>query len=161
MELQKAICYKSQNGNIIYQSDLGNPNSATNHRITFHICSYSKLVSPIILHFTKMKPLKSKEKCFLFYLNCSFGSCNIPILEGNYEVENGIIMSSRHGLCKLPTYLLKKLKKILWIKGSKMIRWWTTKEKNFRTHLVILKAVPGAFWDWVKIKNKFRFSEDF
>ena len=58
-----------------------------------------------------MKPLKSKEKCFLFHLNCSFGSCNIPILEGNYEVENGIIMSSRHGLCKLPTYLLKKLKK--------------------------------------------------
>ena len=40
-------------------------------RITFHPCSNSKLLSPIILHFTKIKLLKSYEKCFLFHLNCS------------------------------------------------------------------------------------------
>ena len=33
-----------------WQSDLGNPNSATNDRITFHLWLCSKLVSPIILH---------------------------------------------------------------------------------------------------------------
>ena len=41
-----------------------------------------------------MKPLKSYEKCRLFHLNYSFSSCNIQILGGNKEVENGIIMTS-------------------------------------------------------------------
>ena len=49
---------------------------------------------PIILYFIKIKPLKSFEKQLLFHLNCSFGSCNIQILEENYEVENGTIMRS-------------------------------------------------------------------
>ena len=62
-----------------YKSDIGNPNSATSDRITFHLCSYSKLVSPSIIYFTKIKPLKSYEKCFLFHLNSSFGFCNIQI----------------------------------------------------------------------------------
>ena len=77
---------KSQNDATI--NDLENPNSATNDRITFHFCSYSKLLSPSFLHITKLKLLKSYEKCFLFQLNSSFGSCNIQILEGNKEVEN-------------------------------------------------------------------------
>ena len=36
----------------------------------------------LFLHLTKIEPLKSYEKCFLFHLNCSFGSCNIQILRG-------------------------------------------------------------------------------
>ena len=39
-----------------------------------------------------------------------------------------------------------------------MVRWWTTKEKNLWTYLVILKAVPGTFWDWVqKLKTNLDF----
>ena len=45
-----------------------------NDRITCHLCAYSKLASPVILHFTRIKPLKSYKKCFLFHLNCSCGS---------------------------------------------------------------------------------------
>ena len=82
LELQKTICYKISK-RYPYKLDLGNPNSATNDGITFYLCSYSKLLSPIILHFTKTKPLNCYGKCFLFHLNCSFGSCSIQILEGN------------------------------------------------------------------------------
>ena len=31
-----------------------------------------------------------------------------------------------------------------------MVRWWTTKEKNFCTYLAILNVVPGTFWDWIQ-----------
>ena len=63
---------------MLYESGLENLSSATNDRITFHLCSYSKLRSPIILHLTKINPSKSYEKCFfLFHLNCSFGSTAI------------------------------------------------------------------------------------
>ena len=34
-------------------------------------------------------------------------------------------------------------------------------KKSSRTYLEILKVVPGTFWDRVRTKNKFRFSEDF
>ena len=44
------------------QSDLENFYSATNGRTTLHLCSYSRLVSPIILHFTKIKPFESYKK---------------------------------------------------------------------------------------------------
>ena len=103
LELQKTICYKTSKW-YHYQSYLENPNTATNDRIAFHLCSYSKLLSRIILHFTKIKPLKSYQKCLLFHLNCFFGFWNIQILReiwGNWEVENGIIMASWNGLCKL------------------------------------------------------------
>ena len=40
--------------------------SASKDRITFYLCSYSKLVSPIILHFTKIKPLKVLKNAFYF-----------------------------------------------------------------------------------------------
>ena len=43
-----------------YQSDHENPNPETNDRITFHLCAYSKLVSPVILNFTKVNPLKGR-----------------------------------------------------------------------------------------------------
>ena len=46
-----------------------------------------KLVSPSFVHFTKIKPLKSYQKCFLFHPNCSFGSCNIQMLEGNWKLK--------------------------------------------------------------------------
>ena len=46
---------------------LKNHNSVTNDRVTFHLCAYSKLASPIILNFTKIKPLKCYKKCFLFH----------------------------------------------------------------------------------------------
>ena len=39
-------------------SDLGNSNSTTNGIIAFHLCSYSKLVSPIIFTFHQNKSLK-------------------------------------------------------------------------------------------------------
>ena len=68
---------------IPFQSDLGNSDSAINDRINFHFFSFSKLVSPIILYFTKMKPLKCYEKLFLFPLSCSFGSCNTQISKEN------------------------------------------------------------------------------
>ena len=60
-----------------YQSDLENPNPATNDRTTFRVFLYSILVSPVILYSTKIIPLKSYKKCFLFHLNCTFGSGNI------------------------------------------------------------------------------------
>ena len=41
----------------------------------------------VFLHSTKINLLKSYEKCFLFQLNGSFGTCNIRILEGNYKVK--------------------------------------------------------------------------
>ena len=47
-----------------YQSDLEQPNPATNDRITFHLCACLKLVSPVILNLTKINPLKSCKKCF-------------------------------------------------------------------------------------------------
>ena len=65
LELQKIICQKISKW-FHYQSDLENLNSATNDRITFHLCLFSKLVSPIILHFTKMNPLRSYENAFCF-----------------------------------------------------------------------------------------------
>ena len=37
----------------------------------------------LFLHFTKIEPLKSYGKCFLFHLNSLFGSCNIQISGGN------------------------------------------------------------------------------
>ena len=43
-----------------YQSDHEKPNPETNDRITFHLCAYSKLVSPVILNFTKVNPLKGR-----------------------------------------------------------------------------------------------------
>ena len=155
MEFQKTVCYKISKS-YYYQSYLGNPNSAKNDRITFLLCSYSNFAFPIILYLTKIKPLKGYEKCILFYLNFFFGSCNTQIVEGNKKVENGIIMTSWNGLLKFG-----KNQKSLWTKGSKMVRWWTTKEKIFWTYLTILKAVPGTFWDRVTTKNKFRFTEDF
>ena len=76
--------YMLQNLKMIpFQSDLGNSDSAINDRINFHFFSFSKLVSPIILYFTKMKPLKCYEKLFLFPLSCSFGSCNTQISKEN------------------------------------------------------------------------------
>ena len=108
LDLQKTLFYKISKW-CHYQWDPENPNSnpATNYRITFHLCSYWKLVSPIILHFIRINPLKSYEKL----LNCSFGSRNIQILEENYEVENGIIMRSYNGLRKLLTLLFAKTRK--------------------------------------------------
>ena len=106
LELQKTICYKISQW-CHYQSDLQNPNSATNDRITFHLCSYSKLVSPIIFISPK-KSLKSYKKCLLCHLNFSFGSCNIQILGGNQEVENEIIMTSWNWFCKLLTLIYEK-----------------------------------------------------
>ena len=106
-----------------YQSDLENPNPATIDRINFDLCVYSGLVYPVILNCTKKKPLKSYKKCFLFHLNCSFGSWNMQILGGNQEVENGIITTLWNRFCKLPTLIFGKTQKPLWIKRSKMVRW--------------------------------------
>ena len=66
----------------------------------------------------------------MFHLNCSFVSWNEQILGGNQEVKNEIILSSWNGLRKLSTLIFGKTLKPLWIKGSKMVRWWTTREKN-------------------------------
>ena len=63
--------------------DHENSNQATNDRITFHLCAYSKLVSAVILNFTKTNPLKFIKNVSLFHLNYSFGSCNMQILGGN------------------------------------------------------------------------------
>ena len=128
-----------------YQSDLEQPNPATNDRITFHLCACLKLASTVILNLTKINPLKSCKKCFLFQLNCLFGSWNMQFLGGNQEVKNGIMMTSWNRLRKLPTLIFEKTRKTLWIKRSKVFRWWTTKVKNFCTYLAILKAVPGTF----------------
>ena len=50
--------YMLQNLKMMPLSDLGNPNSATNGRITFHLCSCSKFVSPIVFTFHQNKALK-------------------------------------------------------------------------------------------------------
>ena len=72
--------------------------------IFFHIQSLRLVAFYISL-------LKSYEKCFLFYLNCSFGSCNVQVLGESSEVENGITMTSWNGLCKLPTLIFGKTRK--------------------------------------------------
>ena len=41
----------------------------------------------LFLHLTKTKPLKSYEQCFLFHLNCSFGSCDTRKL-GSWKRNN-------------------------------------------------------------------------
>ena len=52
-----------------------NPNSATNNRLFFNLCSVSKLMlSTNILHFNKIKPFKNDEKCFLCHLKHSYSS---------------------------------------------------------------------------------------
>ena len=49
-----------------------------------------------------------------------------------------------------------------WTKGSKMVRWWSTKEKNLSAFLAVLKAVPGTFWDWFqKLKPNLDFQRIF
>ena len=48
--MQQNVCH--------YQSDHENPNPATNDRITFHLCAYSMLVSPVSLNFTKINTLQ-------------------------------------------------------------------------------------------------------
>ena len=90
-EIQNTICYKISKW-CKYRLDFENSNSARNDRIAFHFCSYLKLVPPNFLHFTKIKPLKSYEKCFLFHLNCSFGSCKNPHFRRKLEVKDGIII---------------------------------------------------------------------
>ena len=47
--MQQNVCH--------YQSDHENPNPATNDRITFQLCAYSMLVSPVSLNFTKINTL--------------------------------------------------------------------------------------------------------
>ena len=43
-----------------------------------------------------------------------------------------------------------------------MMRWWTTKEKNFWTYLAISKAVPATFWNWFqKLKTNLDFQRIF
>ena len=90
-EIQNTICYKISKW-CKYRLDFENSNSARNDRIAFHFCSYLKLVPPNFLYFTKIKPLKSYEKCFLFHLNCSFGSCKNPHFRRKLEVKDGIII---------------------------------------------------------------------
>ena len=80
MEHQTTLCHKNVCHN---HSDLENPNAATNDRITFHLRAYSKLVSAVVLNFTKTNPLKVIKNVSLFHLNYSFGSCNMQILGGN------------------------------------------------------------------------------
>ena len=57
---------------------------------------------------------------------------------------------------------IRKTQKLFETKGSKMVRWWTTKEKIFWTNLVILRAVPETFWDGVqKLKTNWYFQKIF
>ena len=46
----------------------------------------------------------------------------------------------------LQPLIFGKSQKSLWIKGSKMVRWWTAKEKNFWTYFAILKVVRYSYW---------------
>ena len=111
--------------------------------ISLFIC---KVYKAYIFTFFQIKPLKIYEKCFLFHLSCCFGSCNIQILGWNLEIENQKPMTSRYGLHNLPTLIFRKIQKPLQIKGLKIVRWWTIKEKNPRNILGnILKVVPGTF----------------
>ena len=41
---------------------LQKPNQATYDWITLNLCGYLKLVSPVIINFTKIKPLRSYKK---------------------------------------------------------------------------------------------------
>ena len=160
MRLRKTISYKISKW-YHFQPDLGNLNSATNDRIIFHLCSYSKFASPIILNFTKIKPLKSNKNVFLLHLNCSFGSCHVRFRRklGSWKWNNYEIMKR---IAKITNLIFGKTQKPFWTKGSKMVSWRTTKEKNFWTYLAILKS---SSWHFLRLssktKNKFRFSGDF
>ena len=70
-------------------------------------------------------------------------------------------MTSWNGLCILLTLIFGKTQKLLRIKGPKMERWWTTKEKNFWTCLAILKEVPGIFEFGFKNKTQIYIFREF
>ena len=57
LKLQKTIGHEISKW-CHWQSDLVQPNSGTNGRITFRLCSYSKLLSPIMFTFHQNKALK-------------------------------------------------------------------------------------------------------
>ena len=50
----------------------------------------------------------------------------------------------------LQPLIFGKTQKSLWIKGSKMVRWWTAKEKNFWTYFAILKVVGYSYWKFLQ-----------
>ena len=127
MKLQKTICYKISKL-YHYQSDLGNPNSATNARITFHLCSYSKFMSPIILHFTKIKPLKITKKCFFVSTKLLLWFLQYSNFRKKYLFE---------------------------LTDQKWPGDGPLKKKDFWRNLAISKVVPGTFWDWAKTKKEF------
>ena len=57
MELQKITCCKN-----VQIAGLQNPNQANYDWMTLNLCGYLKLVSAVIINFTKIKPLRSYKK---------------------------------------------------------------------------------------------------
>ena len=73
----------------------------------------------------------------MFHLNCSVGSCNIQVLGGNLEVKNEKLWYHDMNCINYQHQFLEKTQKPLQYKGSKMVRWWPNKEKDFWTYLEI------------------------
>ena len=57
-------------------------------------------------------------------------------------IEKQITLTSWYGFCQLPTLNFRKIQKPLQIKGSKMVGWWTTKEKLPHIYSNTVKVVP-------------------
>ena len=145
-----------------YQSDLENPNSAANNKITFYLCSNSKLSFPSFLHFTKINLFKSYEKCFLFQLNGSFGTCNIGILEGKYKFKKW----NNYDISKWIAYITnfnfwKNSKTSLRLSDQK----WSDDGPQKKQLLNIFGTLKSCSWQFLRLssktKNVLRFSEDF
>ena len=147
MKLQKTICCKISKW-CHWQSDLGNPNSATNDRITFHLWLCSKLVSPIIFTFHQNRALKKLCKMLFVLPKLLFWLLQYSNFRRKLGIEKQITLTSWYGFCQLPTLNFRKIQKPLQIKGSKMVRGWTTKEKLPHIYGNIAKVVPGTFGDF-------------
>ena len=89
--------------------------------------------------FTERKPLKkSMENVFfqlklLFSLSRYVNLCNCPlvyrfkVLRGSWKWNYYDVMNDSHKL----SIVMRETQKPLWIKRSKLSRWWITKKENF------------------------------
>ena len=123
-----------------------------NGRFTFHLCSDSKLASPVIFTFHQGKSFKKLWKVLFVSPKLLF-----------WLLEYSDLRRKLGKRKKSYDLIYETIQKLLQIKGSTMIRWWTTnKKKILNIFGNALKAVPVTFRDFgQKQKNKFRVSKDF
>ena len=149
MKLQTTICYKNLK-KVSLTIDLGNPNSATNCTITFHLCSYSKLVSPIIFTFHQNKALKKLWKMLFVSPKLFFWFLQYSNFRRKLRIEKQITITSWYRLRKSPTLILEKSKNLFKLRDQKWSDDELLKKKLLNIYGNILKLVLGTFRDFVR-----------